>query len=130
MLAGYRRRCGLRVLIDGDSLLGDHAAPLHSPTRLLLTLILGLGLLLRQRRLDIVPPDLDRGILRSLLLGACSGLNGAASRRLVETLRDDSGWIEARVTDPRIVGKAADSERGLVIMVLLILLLLIGVDDI
>ena len=37
---------------------------------LLLTLILGLRLLVRQGWLDVVPPDLDRGIVRSLLLGA------------------------------------------------------------
>ena len=78
MLTGYSRRCSLRVLIDSDSLLSDHTAPFHGPTWLLLTLILGLSLLVRQRWLDIVPSDLDRGIVRSLLLGACSGLHGAA----------------------------------------------------
>ena len=130
MLTGYRRRCSLRVLIAGDSLLRDHAAPFHSPTWLLLTRILGLSLLVRRRRLDIVPPDLDRGILRSLLLGACSGLYGAAHRRLVETLRNDSSWINARVADPRIIGNTADTERGLVIKVLMILLWLVGVDEV
>ena len=95
-----------------------------------MTLILGLSLLVRQWRLDIVPPDLDRGIVRNLLLGACSGLYGAARGRLLETLCNDSSWINARVADPRIIGNTADTERGLIIMVLLILLLLIRVDKI
>ena len=116
------------MLIAGDSLLSDHASPFHSPW-LLLTLILGLSLLVRQRRLDIVPPDLDRGILRCLLLGACSGLHGAARWRLVETLSNDSRRINARVTDPRIICNTADSESALIVM-LLVLLLLIGVDEI